>query len=152
MLTITRLITSASLNNRVTSRSLRLFTTSVKTFQQPTTNTSVPVLFNSFDELISLLRVKFFYKLPQPRQVKQQADVSFCYDILQLVSRSFAIVIQELPDELRDPICVFYLVLRALDTVEDDMSYPRDKKMVLLRHFYSKLDQQEFTIQDCKSY
>lgn len=24
---------------------------------------------------------------------------------------------------LRDGICIFYLVLRALDTIEDDMSY-----------------------------
>ena len=30
-------------------------------------------------------------------------------------------VIQQLPERLRDAICVFYLVLRALDTVEDDM-------------------------------
>lgn len=27
-------------------------------------------------------------------------------------------VIQQLPDGLRDAVCVFYLVLRALDTVE----------------------------------
>mgnify|MGYP001803183466 CR=1 FL=1 len=31
--------------------------------------------------------------------------------------RSFAIVIQQLDVELRDAVCVFYLVLRALDTV-----------------------------------
>lgn len=31
---------------------------------------------------------------------------------------SFAVVIQQLPDGLRDAVCVFYLVLRALDTVE----------------------------------
>jgi phytoene/squalene synthetase len=33
------------------------------------------------------------------------------------VSRSFAIVIEQLGDELRNAVCVFYLVLRGLDTV-----------------------------------
>lgn len=42
--------------------------------------------------------------------------------------RSFAVVIQQLPPELRDAICVFYLVLRALDTVEDDMALPEVAK------------------------
>lgn len=38
-------------------------------------------------------------------------------DMLVKTSRSFAMVIQELGDELRDAVCIFYLVLRALDTV-----------------------------------
>ena len=52
--------------------------------------------------------------------------------------RSFAIVIQQLPAQLRDPVCVFYLVLRALDTVEDDMSVPDGVKLPLLRSFHEK--------------
>jgi len=48
-------------------------------------------------------------------------DVAFCCEILDRVSRSFAAVIRQLPEELAMPICVFYLALRALDTVEDDM-------------------------------
>lgn len=51
---------------------------------------------------------------------------------------SFAVVIQQLPPELRDAICVFYLVLRALDTVEDDMALDPKKKVPLLRRFYEK--------------
>lgn len=43
------------------------------------------------------------------------------YFILTKVSRSFAAVIIELNPELRNAICLFYLVLRGLDTVEDDM-------------------------------
>lgn len=38
------------------------------------------------------------------------------------VSRSFAAVIQQLPKVLTVDIMVFYLVLRGLDTVEDDMT------------------------------
>ncbi len=52
--------------------------------------------------------------------------------------RSFAIVIQQLPERLRDPVCVFYLVLRALDTVEDDMAISQDVKIPLLRAFHDK--------------
>jgi farnesyl-diphosphate farnesyltransferase len=88
---------------------------------------------------------------------------------LNRVSRSFAIVIQQLGPELRDAVrrartcraprfdgapacaqaqrvtpardagcapaqvCVFYLVLRGLDTVEDDMSIPDVRTRRVLR-------------------
>ena len=63
-------------------------------------------------------------------------DVQFCYTMLNQVSRSFAVVIQQLPAELRDAVCVFYLVLRALDSIEDDMAFPEDKKLPLLRSLH----------------
>ena len=47
-------------------------------------------------------------------------DLAFCNDILVKVSRSFAAVIQQLPPTLLVDILIFYLVLRALDTIEDD--------------------------------
>lgn len=47
-------------------------------------------------------------------------DLAFCDDILQKVSRSFAAVIRQLPSELLVEVMIFYLVLRALDTIEDD--------------------------------
>jgi len=47
-------------------------------------------------------------------------DLAFCDDILVKVSRSFAAVIQQLPSTMLVDILVFYLVLRALDTIEDD--------------------------------
>ncbi|XP_046547407.1 squalene synthase-like isoform X2 [Haliotis rubra] len=62
-----------------------------------------------------------------------------CYDYLRLTSRSFAAVIQALDDELRDSVCIFYLVLRALDTVEDDMTIPNKVKLPILRSFYKNL-------------
>lgn len=73
------------------------------------------------------------------RLVKDDADVQFCYTMLNRVSRSFSIVIQMLPESLRDPICVFYLTLRALDTVEDDMALPNERKLPLLHTFHDKL-------------
>ena len=64
--------------------------------------------------------------------------------MLNLVSRSFAIVIQQLPHELQDAVCVFYLVLRALDTVEDDMSIPDKPKCAELEIFWKKIYDPEY--------
>eukprot|EP00978_Attheya_sp_CCMP212_P048710 scaffold564101_cov51-Attheya_sp.AAC.1 len=49
-------------------------------------------------------------------------DLAFCDEILCKVSRSFAAVIRQLPSTLLVDVLIFYLVLRALDTVEDDMT------------------------------
>lgn len=62
-----------------------------------------------------------------------------CYVFLKLTSRSFAAVIEELHPELRDAVMIFYLVLRALDTVEDDMTIDPNVKVPLLRSFHEKL-------------
>ena len=58
--------------------------------------------------------------------------------------RSFAIVIQQLPRQLRDSVCIFYLVLRALDTVEDDMSIPIEQKVPVLRQFHTHIYERYF--------
>ncbi len=50
-------------------------------------------------------------------------DLQFCNEILTRVSRSFAAVIHQLAPNLVVPVMIFYLVLRALDTIEDDMTY-----------------------------
>jgi farnesyl-diphosphate farnesyltransferase len=66
------------------------------------------------------------------------ADRLWCDAILPKVSRSFAAVIRQLPAALCMDVLIFYLVLRALDTVEDDMqafAAPSDK-VHCLRHFY----------------
>ncbi len=73
-------------------------------------------------------------------------DKEFCYSALNKVSRSFAMVIQQLPEDLKDAVCVFYLVLRALDTVEDDMKFPEDKKWPLLREFHKKSYDETFKL------
>lgn len=62
-----------------------------------------------------------------------------CYFFLNKTSRSFASVIRELHPELRDAVMLFYLILRALDTVEDDMSLGSEVKIPLLRSFHEKL-------------
>ena len=63
-------------------------------------------------------------------------DLVTCYRYLEQTSRSFAGVIRSIRDEsLRPAVAVFYLVLRALDTLEDDSTIPRDEKAALLCRF-----------------
>uniref|UniRef100_A0A6U3CCN3 Squalene synthase n=1 Tax=Lotharella globosa TaxID=91324 RepID=A0A6U3CCN3_9EUKA len=79
----------------------------------------------------------------------------FCYGMLNKVSRSFALVIQQLPFELRDPICIFYLVLRGLDTVEDDMKIDMKQKAPLLQNFHEIIEKDGWNIKgigDTKDY
>jgi len=53
---------------------------------------------------------------------KRAIHTTNCRELLPQVSRSFAAVIRQLPKLLVTDIVVFYLVLRGLDTVEDDMT------------------------------
>ncbi|KZT36866.1 squalene synthase, partial [Sistotremastrum suecicum HHB10207 ss-3] len=62
-----------------------------------------------------------------------------CWKFLDLTSRSFAAVIKELDGDLARTICMFYLALRGLDTIEDDMTLSDEVKQPLLRTFYQKL-------------
>lgn len=68
----------------------------------------------------------------------KNSNLAYCYNTLDKVSRSFAAVIRQLPDEVRDVVCLFYLILRALDSIEDDMDLNQDAKINLLREFYAK--------------
>jgi len=70
----------------------------------------------------------------------------WCYDLLRRTSRSFALVVAQLPPELKDAVCVFYLVLRALDTVEDDMTMAVATKVPALRAFHSSINDRGFSM------
>lgn len=76
---------------------------------------------------------------------KETPTEQACFRHLELTSRSFAIVIQELTPELLMSVCLFYLVLRGLDTIEDDMTIPLQKKLPLLRGFDSLMEQDGWT-------
>jgi len=93
-------------------------------------------------EVISALRFKFGSLLENSIKKQELSDTTaFCDDMLGKVSRSFAAVIRQLPPGLSLDICVFYLVLRALDTVEDDMDAYRGReadKEAELRTFGAK--------------
>ncbi|RDB27766.1 Squalene synthase [Hypsizygus marmoreus] len=59
-----------------------------------------------------------------------------CWAFLDQTSRSFSAVIKELDGDLARTICMFYLVLRGLDTIEDDMTIPDEIKQPILRSFH----------------
>lgn len=46
-------------------------------------------------------------------------------------------------------ICIYYLILRALDTVEDDMTIPIEKKAPMLENFHEYLEIDGWTFQEC---
>ncbi len=71
---------------------------------------------------------------------KESENTKECFKYLDLTSRSFSGVIQELHPELLMPMSIFYLVLRGLDTIEDDTSIPAKTKEPLLRDFHSNLE------------
>ena len=95
-------------------------------------------------ELSAIFRIKFDTSSPTPsnKSISELAmrlsDREFCYGALAKVSRSFAVVIRQLPEELRDPVCIFYLTLRALDSIEDDMALNTEYKNQLLRNFHAQ--------------
>jgi farnesyl-diphosphate farnesyltransferase len=70
------------------------------------------------------------------RDVKTESpELTKCFYFLDMTSRSFSSVIKELHPELLVPICLFYLILRGLDTIEDDMTIPLATKDPILRGF-----------------
>ncbi|KAI0463962.1 hypothetical protein LJB42_002971 [Komagataella kurtzmanii] len=92
-------------------------------------------------ELRAAIQFKFFKQSLHPRDpTNERETLKHCYELLALTSRSFCTVILELNPELRYAIMIFYLVLRALDTVEDDMTIKPDIKIPLLRSFDEKLN------------
>nr|AGS57530.1 squalene synthase [Solanum nigrum] len=95
------------------------------------------------DDLYPLIKLKLAARHAE-KQIPPEPHWGFCYLMLQKVSRSFALVIQQLPVELRDAVCIFYLVLRALDTVEDDTSIPTDVKVPILISFHQHVYDREW--------
>jgi farnesyl-diphosphate farnesyltransferase len=92
------------------------------------------------DEVFHLYRLKKRHDACTSA-IQKEGDLGWCYDLLTKTSRSFAMVIQELGPELRDAVCIFYLVLRGLDTVEDDTKVPAARRIELLKEFYKHLEE-----------
>jgi farnesyl-diphosphate farnesyltransferase len=76
---------------------------------------------------------------------KEAKTLQQCFYFLDKTSRSFSAVIKELHPELLVPVCLFYLTLRGLDTIEDDMTIPLSTKEPILRTFDKILDREGWT-------
>ncbi|PLN85626.1 farnesyl-diphosphate farnesyltransferase [Aspergillus taichungensis] len=94
------------------------------------------------NELRNILQWKVWHNPVHERNVANETETQkTCFKFLDLTSRSFSAVIKELHPELLLPVCIFYLTLRGLDTIEDDTSIPLETKEPLLRNFKDFLEQ-----------
>ncbi|PKX90406.1 bifunctional farnesyl-diphosphate farnesyltransferase/squalene synthase [Aspergillus novofumigatus IBT 16806] len=97
-------------------------------------------------ELRSILQWKIWHNPVHERDESNESETAkTCFKFLDLTSRSFSAVIKELHPELLLPMCIFYLTLRGLDTIEDDTSIPLETKEPLLRGFKDILEQDGWT-------
>lgn len=101
------------------------------------------------DELAAALQLKFVRSPLHPRNLKKESkDLRRCYELLDITSRSFAAVIKELHPELRNAVMLFYVILRGLDTIEDDTSLDNARKVPILRDFKKVLDTEDWTFHE----
>ncbi|KIM60125.1 hypothetical protein SCLCIDRAFT_1217150 [Scleroderma citrinum Foug A] len=97
-------------------------------------------------EFRTLLQFYLYHEQKRDITAKQEHPVSGwdrqtmrrCWAFLDKTSRSFAAVIKELEGDLARTICIYYLVLRGLDTIEDDMTLSDEIKQPILRSFHEK--------------
>lgn len=99
------------------------------------------------DGLLALIRLKLFAQPLHPRR-KGSDDNERCYQLLKLTSRSFASVIEQLHPDMRDAVMIFYVVLRGLDTIEDDTGLDNNVKLPLLGSFRDVLKRKDWTFDD----
>ncbi|KAK7544247.1 farnesyl-diphosphate farnesyl transferase-like protein [Phyllosticta citribraziliensis] len=100
-------------------------------------------------ELRAIIQWKIWHNPVHERdETKECPSLRRCFYFLDKTSRSFAAVIKELHPELLVPVCLFYLVLRGLDTIEDDMTIDLPTKEPLLRDFDNILERDGWTFND----
>jgi farnesyl-diphosphate farnesyltransferase len=63
------------------------------------------------------------------------ADLEWCHDILEDVSRTFALSISHHESPMADELCVGYLLCRVADTIEDAGHVPPREKLRLLDRY-----------------
>uniref|UniRef100_A0A8D1MZA7 Squalene synthase n=1 Tax=Sus scrofa TaxID=9823 RepID=A0A8D1MZA7_PIG len=105
------------------------------------------------EEFYNLLRFQMGGRrkvIPKMNQDSLSSSLKTCYKYLNQTSRSFAAVIQALDGEMRHAVCIFYLVLRALDTLEDDMTISIEKKIPLLHNFHLHLYESDWRFTESK--
>ncbi|KAI9797057.1 MAG: bifunctional farnesyl-diphosphate farnesyltransferase/squalene synthase [Piccolia ochrophora] len=111
-------------------------------------NSALYYLFHT-QELRSIVQWKVWHDAVHTRDPdKETATQRRCFEYLEKTSRSFSAVIQELHPELLLPVALFYLILRGIDTIEDDMTIALEEKDPLLRDFHQILDKPGWTYED----
>ncbi|KAK2665424.1 hypothetical protein Ddye_003998 [Dipteronia dyeriana] len=89
------------------------------------------------DELFYLVKLKMALRGAE-KNIPPQPHWGFCYTMLYKFLRN-ALIFQQFETNIKDAVCIFYLVLRVLDTIEDDTGIPTEVKVPILIDFYRHL-------------
>jgi len=76
----------------------------------------------------------------RPPGVDPEADLAWCHDAVQGVSRTFALTIDVLDEPMSTHICLGYLLCRVADTIEDANHIPPEPQAELLRTYDAVID------------
>ena len=74
-----------------------------------------------------------------------EADLAWCHEAVQGVSRTFALTVDVLEEPMASQICVGYLLCRVADTVEDAGHIPPDAQSHVLRTYRRAIDPDDET-------
>ena len=69
-----------------------------------------------------------------------RADLDWCHEAVQGVSRTFALTVDVLDEPMASYICIGYLICRVPDTIEDADHVPPTEQVRLLREYDRVLD------------
>ncbi|MEZ3114352.1 phytoene/squalene synthase family protein [Halobaculum sp. MBLA0147] len=84
----------------------------------------------------------------RPAADDPDADLDWCHDAVQGVSRTFALTVDVLDEPMSSYICLGYLVCRVADTVEDADHLPPADQAALLETYDAVLDPTDETTAD----
>jgi len=76
----------------------------------------------------------------RPPGVDPEADLAWCHEAVQGVSRTFALTIDALDEPMSTHICLGYLLCRVADTVEEANHIPPGPQADLLRTYDAAID------------
>ena len=76
----------------------------------------------------------------RPPGVDHEADLEWCHETVQGVSRTFALTIDVLDEPMSTHICLGYLLCRIADTIEDAGHIPPEPQADLLRTYDEAID------------
>jgi farnesyl-diphosphate farnesyltransferase len=77
---------------------------------------------------------------PRSSLPETDADLEWCHEAVDGVSRTFALTIDVLEEPMSSRICVGYLLCRIADTIEDARHIPPKTQSQLLRTYYAVLN------------
>ncbi|XP_066444768.1 squalene synthase-like isoform X1 [Eleutherodactylus coqui] len=104
------------------------------------------------EEIYNLLRFKMGCRtaLSQQERDSMSDSLQTCYKYMNKATKNITAIVLTLDGKLRDAACIFYLVLRALDTVEDDMTISLETKIPMLNNFHTYLYQPDWRFTESK--